>query len=159
MIKVLWCRFQQCLGTFSMLLVQRSSELGFLRHFYDYNFITQLTWQWSMNMIKVLWLRFQKWLESFTMLLVIGSSETGLLTDLSNHVFGVRNYGNTKALRDIFFFKCLKSNLHFKNAAKNWVQVFCFSDNFIWIGIITLSLLRIGYLSSAANGLTSSTKI
>ena len=30
MIKVLWCRFQQCLGTFTMLLVGKSSKTGFL---------------------------------------------------------------------------------------------------------------------------------
>ena len=126
MIKVLWCRFVQCLGTFSILPVQRSSELGFLRHLCDYNFITQLTWQWSMNIKKVLWLRFQKWLESFTTLLVIGSSETGLLRDLSSHVSGVRNYGNTKALRDIFFSKMFKILSIFLKSSKKLSTGFLF---------------------------------
>ena len=34
-----------------------------------------------------------------------------------------------------------------------------FQDRCIWIGIVKLSLLRTGYFSSAANVLTSSTKI
>ena len=36
------------------------------------------------------------------MLLVDGSSETGLFRYLSNHVFGVRNFGNTKSMTVIF---------------------------------------------------------
>ena len=32
MIKGLWCRIQQCLGTFFMLLVEVSSETGLFRH-------------------------------------------------------------------------------------------------------------------------------
>ena len=47
----------------------------------------------------------------------------------------------------------------FKNAAKNWEIDFSFLDNYIWIGIVKLSLLRTGYFSSAANVLTSSPKI
>ena len=38
MIMVLWCRFQQCLGTFTMLLVEGSSETGLFRHLSDYVF-------------------------------------------------------------------------------------------------------------------------
>ena len=57
-----------------------------------------------------------------------------------------------------FVSKCLKFNVDFKNAAKNWEKVFCFWDNCIWIGIVKLSLLRTGYFSSAANVLTSSPK-
>ena len=58
-----------------------------------------------------------------------------------------------------FYSKCLKFNLDFKNAAKNWEKVFCFWDNCIWIGIVKLSLWRTRYFSSAANVLTSSPKI
>ena len=54
---------------------------------------------------------------------------------------------------------CSKFHLDFKNAVKNSEKVFCFRDNCIWIGIVKLSLLRTGYFSSAANVLTSSTKI
>ena len=53
----------------------------------------------------------------------------------------------------------LKFNLHFKKTAKNWKKVFCFWDNCIWIGMVTLFLLRTGYFSSAANVLRSSPKI
>ena len=55
--------------------------------------------------------------------------------------------------------KCLKFNVDFKNAAKNWEKVFCFWDNCIWIGIVKLSLVRAGYFSLAGNVLTSSHRI
>ena len=58
-----------------------------------------------------------------------------------------------------FFPKCSKSNLDFKNAAKNWEKVFSFWDNCIRIGIVILSLLRRGYFSSRAKVLTGSPKI
>ena len=38
-IKVLWCRFQQCFATFTMLLVKGLSQTGLLRHLSDYIFI------------------------------------------------------------------------------------------------------------------------
>ena len=47
-----------------------------------------------------------------------------------------------------------KFNLDFKNATKNSEKKFCFSDNYIWIGIVKLPLLRTGYFSSAAIVLT-----
>ena len=78
---------------------------------------------------------------------------------LSDHRFGVRNFGNTKSMRVMFFSKYLKFIVDFKNATKNWENVFCFWDNCFWIGIVKLSLLRTGYFSSAANVLTSSPKI
>ena len=58
-----------------------------------------------------------------------------------------------------FFSKCFKFNLDFKNAERNREKVFCFWHYCIWIGIVKLSLLRTGYFPSAANVLTSSTKI
>ena len=36
MIKVMWCIFQQCLGTFTMLFLEGSSEMGLFRHLSDY---------------------------------------------------------------------------------------------------------------------------
>ena len=33
MIKVLWWKFQQCLGTFAMVLVEESSEIGLFKHY------------------------------------------------------------------------------------------------------------------------------
>ena len=56
-------------------------------------------------------------LGTFPKLLVEPSCETGLFRHLSDDLFEVRNYENTKAMRVIVFFKMLKI---FKNAAKNW---------------------------------------
>ena len=112
-----------------------------------------------MNMIKGLWCRFQQCLGKFTMLFVKVSSETWLFRHLSKDVLGVRNFGNTKAVRVIFFFsKCSKFNTDFKISLKNSEKFFSFWDNIIWIGIVKFSLLRTGYFSSVANVLTSSPK-
>ena len=84
----------------------------------------------------------------------------GLFRHLSNHVFGVRNFRNTKFLRIIFFSsKCSRFNVDFKNAEKNREKVSCFWDICISIGIVKFSLLRTGYLTLAANVLRSSPKI
>ena len=93
------------------------------------------------------------------MLLVQASSETRLFRHLDNHVFRLRNFGNAKAERVIFFSKCSKFQTLFKKEAKNGKKVFCFSDNCIWFGIVKLSLWRTKYFSSAANVLTSSPMI
>ena len=56
------------------------------------------------------------------------------------------------------FKKLSKFQLDIKNAEKKLENVFCVWDNIIWIGIFNWSLLRTGYLFSAANVLTSSPK-
>ena len=90
-----------------------------------------------------------------TMLLAERSFEAGFFRHLSNRALRIRNFGNTKAVRVIFFFfKYSKFNLDLKNAAKSWQKLFCFSDNCIWIGIVKMSLFRTGYFSSVANVLT-----
>ena len=38
MVKLLWCRFQQCLGTFTMLLIKGFSQRWLFRHLSDYIF-------------------------------------------------------------------------------------------------------------------------
>ena len=119
--------------------------------------LTQLPWQWSIKMIKLLWCRFQQCLRPFTLLLVEGDPETGLLRHLSNHDFEVRNFGNTKSMRVIFFLEIFKISYRFKKWRKRWD--FCFWGNCILRHIIKFSLLRTGYLSSAINVLTSSSKI
>ena len=58
-----------------------------------------------------------------------------------------------------FYSKCSKFNKDFHHAAESWENFFCFSHSWIWIGIRKLSLLRTGYISSAANMLTSSPQI
>ena len=54
--------------------------------------------------------------------------------------------------------KYYKFNLDFKNARKSSEKVFSFREYCIWIGIIKMSLLRTGYLSSTANVLKGSPK-
>ena len=122
-------------------------------------FPPQLTCQWSRNMIQVMSCRFQQCLGTFTILLVEGTSATGHFRHLSYHVFRVRNLGNTKGIRLIFFSKRWKFQIDFKNAAKIWGNVFCFSDNRFWIGIVKLFQLRTGYFSSVPNVLTRSPRI
>ena len=61
--------------------------------------------------------------------------------------FGVRNCGNPSAMRFIFFWKCSKVNIDFKNAKKIPEKVFCFWGNCIWIVCVKLSLLGREYLS------------
>ena len=113
-----------------------------------------------MNVIKVLWWRIQQCLRTFAVLFVEVSSETGLFRHWSNNVLRVRNFGNTKAVRVMFFFsKYSKFNLNLKNAAKYSEKSFFFRDNCIWIGILKFSLLRTRYFSSVANVLTNSPKI
>ena len=107
----------------------------------------------------MLWWRFQQCLGMFGILLVEASPETGLFWHLSDYIFGVRNFENTKGMRVIFCWKHSKFQLHFKKAAKNWEKCFCFWDNRIWINIIILSLLTRGYLWSGANVLKRSPKI
>ena len=65
-------------------------------------------------------------LGTFTMWLAERFSEMGLFRHLFNHVLGLRNFGNTKALRVIFWFKMLKFNLDFKNAGKVLEKAFYF---------------------------------
>ena len=122
-------------------------------------FATQLTWQWSMNMLKVLRCWFQERFSTFTILLVEGSSEAGLFRHLSDHVFGGGNFGNTKSMRVIIRLKIVKIYSRFKKCSKKLRKSFFFRDNTIWTGIVKFSLLRTGYFSSAANVLTSSSKM
>ena len=86
---------------------------------------------------------------------------------ISNHFFfyiylskfsGVRNLGNTDAMRVILFWKCSKFDVDLKNGNENWGKVFSFSDKSIWLVCIELSLLRREYLSSTVNVLTKSLK-
>ena len=58
-----------------------------------------------------------------------------------------------------FFRKGSKIQIDFKNSARSWEQLFRFSDNCIWIGIVKLSLLRTGYFPLVVNVLKSSPKI
>ena len=67
--------------------------------------------------------------------------------------FVVGNFGNTEAMRVIFFWKCLKFNADSKNAEKNLEKIFYFWDKCLWIVSIQLSLLIREYFSSTVNDL------
>ena len=112
-----------------------------------------------MNVIKMLWCKFQQCLATSVMLLVEGSSGKEPFRHLSNHVFGVCNFRNTKAMRVMFFFKRFRISAWLQKSRKRLRKTFFFTDNCIWIGIVKLLLLRTGYLSSASIALTSSPKI
>ena len=61
-------------------------------------------------------------------------------------------------MRVIFFWKCSKFDVDLKNAHNTWGKVSCFSDKFISVVCIELSLLRREYLSSTINVLIKSLK-
>ena len=54
-----------------------------------------------------------------------------------------------------FIWACLKFNIDFKDAEKNWEKVYWFFDKWIWLACVKLLLFRRKYLSSAANVLTT----
>ena len=81
-----------------------------------------------MNMKKLMWCRFEQCLLSFTMLLVKGSSAMELFRHLSNHVFGVRNLGNTEAMSVIFCFKMFKIEARFLKCSKKYKKPFFISE-------------------------------
>ena len=111
-----------------------------------------------MNMMKMLWCRFRRCFGTFTILLVEESPETGLFRHLSEYVFTVRTSKNTRSMTVIFWFNMFKILSRFQKCSKKFRKISYFWDNWIWIGIVNLSLLRTGYFSSGANMLTSSPK-
>ena len=117
--------------------------------------------QWSTNMLKVLPCKFQQSFGAFTMLLPKKDPSKQDFFDIDlTRFFGVRKFGNTSAMRVIFFFwKCSKFKLDFKNAEKKSEKVFYFWGTFIWIGWVKLSLLRREYLLSAHSLLGNSLEI
>ena len=58
------------------------------------------------------------------MLLVEGFSEIGLFRHLSKHVFTVRNFGNTKAVRVIFFSEMFKIESIFLKCSQKLIEIF-----------------------------------
>ena len=113
--------------------------------------------QWPMNMIKVLLCRFK---QCFINVYHIASRRV-----LSKGNFFVTTFSESliselqKLWGSSFFSKSSKFRLDFKKAEKLQEKVFCFSDNFVWIGMVKFCLLRTGFFSSLANVLTNSPKI
>ena len=122
-------------------------------------FQTQMPWKLSISMINKLSCKFQQCLGQFTMFsskdpLKIDFLDIYLITFSESVLSEIKNLWESS-----FYSRYSKSNLDFRNGEKNWEKVVCFWDNCIWIiGIVRVSLLRKGYLSLAANVLTSSPK-
>ena len=55
MIKLLCCRFQKCLDTFTMLFVEGSSQTGIFRHLYDYVFEVRVFGNTKSMRVKFFW--------------------------------------------------------------------------------------------------------
>ena len=70
---------------------------------------TQLSSQWSIHMVKFLSFRFQQCLDPFTMLVFEWSSEMGLVRHWSKLFLVVRNFGNTSAMRVIYFCEIIEN--------------------------------------------------
>ena len=102
-------------------------------------------------MVKVKLFRFQQCFVPLICCFSLGPLKRYFLEIFLIMFFGVRNFENTWAVRVIFFWKCSKFNLAFKNGASNWENVFSFWDNCIWIGCLKVSLLRREYLLWAVN--------
>ena len=61
-------------------------------------------------------------------------SDTELLRCFSNRtIYSLYNFINTSALKLIFFSKCSKCEIDFRNAEKNWENIFHFRVKCIWI--------------------------
>ena len=74
-----------------------------------------------------------------SMLLVERLSGTDFLDNYLTTSFGVHYFGNISAIRVIFFAKCSKFNIDFKNADKNRGKLFVFE-------IITFELVALNCL-------------
>ena len=109
-------------------------------------------------MVKVVWFTFKQCFVPLTCCLSKGPMKGDFLEIRLTTFFGVRNFGNRSGMRLIFFTKCSKFNLDFKNADTNSENVFCFWDKWMWIGCLKLSLLRRKCPSSAVNMLIKGLK-
>ena len=76
-------------------------------------------------MLKVLWLRFEKFLGPFTMF-SNGLQKRDFLDIYLTTFFGIRNFGNTLAMKVIFFLKVLKFLSALQNCTKKFRKRFLF---------------------------------
>ena len=73
--------------------------------------------------------------------------------------FRVSNFSNLWATRSIWFPKCSKFNVHFKNAIKHWQKAFRFSYISVWTGGGKFFLFLEEYASIVLNMLTTGPRI
>ena len=112
--------------------------------------------QWSINMLKMLPFRIEQCLSQLPCCLLKGPLKWDFLGIYLTTFLRVRSFGNTSAMRVIFFLKVFKIFFAFQKGRKSWEIFFCLWDNSVWIGCVKLSLLRREYLLSAVNALTNS---
>ena len=110
--------------------------------------------------VKVVSFRFQHYLIPFPICLSKGLLKCNFLDIYLTTFFGIRNLRNTSVMRVILFFKVFKILSTFQNCKKRLrKRFFFFLDNCIWIGCLTLSLLRRENLPPTVNMFTNSPKI
>ena len=73
--------------------------------------------------------------------------------------FGIKNFQHIKAMKVIFFSKCSKSYVYFKNTIKLRENVHSFEDNCLWTCCGSFVQLWQEYMWWAVNVLKSSPKI
>ena len=143
-IRVLWCRIQQCFGMFTILLLEASSETGLLRDLFKHVLKVviseiQKLWGWSFfskyskfNLdFKNAGKNWEKKCFFWDNCIWIGIIKLSLLR--TRYFSSVANVSPRfgMSLREAFpnrnslpvtneDDKCLKFNLDFRNAAKNW---------------------------------------
>ena len=84
-----------------------------------------------MNIAKVVSFRFQDSLIPFTMLIVEGPLKRDFLDIYLTTFFGIRNFGNTSAMRVTFLVKVFKILSTLQKCRKTLEKAFCFLDNYI----------------------------
>ena len=70
----------------------------------------------------------------FSILTVKGCSETVFLKSALTKSYTVCNFRNKVAMTIVLISKCLKFNVDSGYGTKEWIKVFGFKDNCIWIG-------------------------
>ena len=125
------------------------------RDFFELNCVHSDQWisqKWCHSDFRTLWSHLPCWLSK-------GPLKRDFLDIYLTTFFGIRNFGNTSAMRVTFLVKVFKILSTLQKCRKTLEKAFCFLDNYIWIGFVNFSLLRRESLWPAVNVFTNSLKI
>ena len=111
------------------------------RYYCDRIIRTEVLSERPKHMTKLLPCRFQQLLDRLTCWLSISVLTQGFLDIKGATLFAVFNFVNTSATRLIFFLKCWKLHIDFRQLEKKSENLFRFLDNCIWIRCFKPSLL------------------